>query len=184
MSKALFKGFLAIAAMAVVLLSQARAADDVKSQTYVVVVGIDQYKDAQILPRKFAEADAKMLSDVFTNPDYLGVDADHIRLLLGSEDPKRKSQLATRENVLKSLNWVVANATKDDLVLFVYLGQGGAVGERTCYFTVDSTFKDRAKTALNAGDIENVLDKLKCHNFCAFVDVDFHGFKAGRRESR
>ena len=114
MSKAIFKGILAVAVLAVAFLSQARAADDTKSQTYVVVVGIDQYKDTQILPRKHAEADAKMLSDVFTSPDYLGVDANHIRLLLGKDDPKRKSQPATRENILLALNWVVENSTKDD----------------------------------------------------------------------
>jgi carboxyl-terminal processing protease len=182
MSKALLKGLFAVAAVAALFLSQARAADDTKSQTYVVVVGIDQYKDAQILPRKHAEADAQMLFDVFTDPGYLGVDADRVRLLLGKDDPQRKSQPATKENILKSLNWLVDNANKDDLVLFVYLGEGGAVGERTCYFTVDSTFKDRAKTALNAGDIENVLDKLKCHHFCAFVDVNFHGFNPGKEK--
>ena len=123
-----------------------------------------------------------MLFDVFTDPGYLGVDAGRVRLHLGQDDPQRKSQPATKDNILKSLNWLVDNATKDDLVLFIYLGQGGAVGERTCYFTVDSTFKDRAKTALNAGDIENVFDKLKCHHFCALVNVNFHGFKAGKEK--
>jgi C-terminal peptidase prc len=182
MSKPLIRGLLASVALAVIFLNHSRAADDTKSQTYVVIVGIDKYEDAQILPRKHAEADAKMLSDVFTNPDYLGVDADHVRLLLGQGDPQNKIQPANRENVLRSLNWVVTNATKDDLVYFVYIGQGGPVGERTCYFTVDSNFKERAKTALNAGDIENVLDKLKCHHFCAFVDVNFHGFNAGEEK--
>jgi carboxyl-terminal processing protease len=182
MSKAISKALLAILALAVVLQCQARASDDSKSQTYVVIVGIDTYKDAQILPRKHAEADAKMLSDVFTNPAHLGVDADHIRLLLGTDDPQRKSQPATKENILNALNWVVDRAAKDDLVIFVYIGEGGAIGERTCYFTTDSSFKDRAKTALNAGEIENVLDKLKSQSFCAFVDVDFHGYKAGQEK--
>jgi C-terminal peptidase prc len=160
---------------------QARA-DDAKAQPYIVIVGIDQYKDPQILPRKHAEADAKLLYDVFTNPDYLGIDADHVRLFLGEKDAKRNSQPATKENIIKSLNWVVTNAQKDDLVLFLYFGEGAPVGDRTCYFTVDSTFKDREKTALFAGDIETVLDKLKSQHFCAFIDVNLKGFKAGNEK--
>src|SRR5271166_5867949 len=50
-------------------------------RAYVVLVGISKYQDPQIQPRKHAEADAKALYDVFTNKDYLGVAADHVRLL-------------------------------------------------------------------------------------------------------
>src|SRR5438270_904112 len=83
--------------------------------------------------------------------------------------------LATQDNIRKALNWVVDRAAKDDIVMLVYIGQGAPVGERTCYFTADSNFKDRAKTALAAGDIEAVLDKLKAQRMCAFVDVNFKG---------
>ena len=55
---------------------------------------VSQYEDQQIKPRPHAEADAQALYDLFTNKDYLGVDADHIRLLLGSPDQQRKSQPA------------------------------------------------------------------------------------------
>src|SRR5438876_10068412 len=98
MTKTLFKGLAALVVLLGLYAGAARAADDTKSQTYAVVVGIDQYKDSQILPRKHAEDDAKLLYDVFTNPAHFSVDADHIRLLLGKEDAKRKSQPATKEN--------------------------------------------------------------------------------------
>jgi C-terminal peptidase prc len=179
MTKVFCRGLVVLMVFAGVLAGQARAADDSKSQPYIIIVGIDQYKDAQILPRKHAEADAKLLYDVFTNPAQLSIDAAHVKLLLGKDDPKRHSEPATKDNVLKSLTWVVDNAKKDDLVLFVYLGEGAPVGDRTCYFTVDSEFKTRDKTALFAGDVETVLDKLKSQHFCAFIDVNFKGFKAG-----
>src|SRR5688572_4750240 len=73
------------------------------TQPYVVLVGIDKYRDPQILPRKHCEADAKALYDLFVSKDFLGVDAQHIKLLLGSADDRRPSQLATRENVLKAI---------------------------------------------------------------------------------
>ena len=33
---------------------------------------------------------------------------------------------------------------------------------------------------MNAGDVEHVFDKLKSQHFCAFVDVNFKGFDAGK----
>jgi C-terminal peptidase prc len=182
MSKVLCKGLVGVVALVGLFVSQARAADDATGQTHVVIVGIDKYADAQILNRNHAEADAQLLYDVFTDPALFGVDADHIRLLLGKEDAKRKSQPATKENILKALTWLTDRAGKGDLAVLVWIGQGGAIGERTCYFTTDSTFKERAKTALNAGDIEQVLDKLKSQRFCAFLDVNFKGFDSGKEK--
>jgi carboxyl-terminal processing protease len=179
MTKVLLRGLAAFVVLAGVLAGQARAADDSKSQAYIVIVGIDEYKDTQILPRKHAEADAKLIYDVFTSPAYGGVDTARVKLLLGKDDAKRNSQSATKDNIFKSLTWVVDNAKKEDMVVFVYIAEGAPVGDRTCYFTVDSDFKARDKTALFAGDVETVLDKLKSQHFCAFIDVNFKGFNAG-----
>lgn len=152
------------------------------SHTYVVLVGISQYADPQIKPRPHAEADAKALYDLFTDKDYLGVDADHIRLLLGSPDSGRKSQPATRENILKALHWIGTKAQRDDLVIFAFIGQGAPIGSsssRLSYLASDSTLKDRAKSSVAAGDIEQELDPLKSEHFCALIDVNFRGFLHG-----
>jgi hypothetical protein len=151
------------------------------SQPFVVLVGISKYDDKQILPRLHAEDDVKALYDVFSNKDYLGVDADHIRLLLGTKDEKRKSELATHHKILDALNWVADKARADDLVLFVFIGEGAPLGERTCYFGTDSTFKNRAKNAVSASEIEAALNKLKSQRFCAFLDVNFKGFDTGKK---
>jgi C-terminal peptidase prc len=158
-----------------------RAAAPTPSNSYVVLVGINQYGDKQIKPRLHAEADAKALYDLFTNKDYLGVEADRIRLLLGSADPQRKSEPATRENVIKALNWVATNAGRDDLVIFAFIGEGAPLSEsgRLCYLAVDSTLKERTRNAIAAGDIQQELDKLKSQRFCAFIDVNFNGFDSG-----
>src|SRR5437879_1454648 len=110
MTRAKLTGMLGVFLTVVVAIRPGRA-DDIKkpqtpktSQPYVVLVGIGDYADKQIKPRPRAEADVKALYDLFTKKEYLGVDADHIRLLLGSDDPSRKSQKATRDNILKALN--------------------------------------------------------------------------------
>jgi C-terminal peptidase prc len=149
---------------------------------YVVLVGISQYHDQQIKPRPHAEADAKALYDVFTTQEYIGVDADHVRLLLGSPDAARHSQPATRDNIIKALHWVAGKAQRDDLVVFAFIGEGAPLddkGNRLCYLAVDSTLKDRSKNAVATADIQQELDNLKSQRFCAMVDVYFKGYADG-----
>lgn len=158
------------------------AVEDIPGTPHVVVIGIDKFADPQIKPRKFAEADAKALYDVFTNKDYLGVDPKNIKLLLGSPDEARKSEPATRENILKAIDWLEKTAGKDDLVILAILTQGAPLGERAVYFASDSTFKDRAKNAVAGGDLENHLNKLKSERFVALIDTNFMGIDLGKEK--
>jgi C-terminal peptidase prc len=164
------------------IVAPAGAADEAppEPQAYVVLVGIDKYADAAIKPRQHAEADAKALYDLFTNKEYLGVPGDRIRLLLGSEDAKRKSQPATHANVVKALQWLAEKAGKDDLVIFGFFGEGAPHGDQTCYLCSDSTVKGRAKDALIPAEISHEINRIKSQQFCAFIDVNFKGFDGGK----
>jgi C-terminal peptidase prc len=149
------------------------------SQPYVVLVGVNDYADKLIKPRKHAEADAKALYDVLTDKKYLGADPKNVRLLLGSADAKRGAEKATRAKVLESLKWVAGQAKVNDLVLIAFIGEGGPLGEsgdRRCYFAADSTFKGRDKDAIAADEIDVALKDLKSQRVCVFLDVDFTGF--------
>ena len=79
-------------------------ADELTGQPFVVLVGIDKYEDPQIKARPFAEADAKAFYDLFRSKDNLNIDKDHIKLLLSSESGV--AEKATRENILKALQWL------------------------------------------------------------------------------
>src|SRR5262249_22267040 len=161
-----------------------RAAEEGETgKAFIVLVGIDNYKDEQIKSRKHAEADAKAIFDLFSGKEHLGLKGENIKLLLGSEDAKRGAQPATKENVLKALQWLEKNAGKNDLVVFGFFGNGAPVGDRAVYFTTDSTFKGRAKNALAAGEIEGALDKLKSQRFVALLDCNFLGFDAGKEHA-
>jgi C-terminal peptidase prc len=146
----------------------------------VVLVGIGKYRDERIKPRQHAEKDARALYDLFTDKDYLGADRKRVRLLLGSADAKRGARRATRANILGALRWLTAEARRGDLVIFAFIGQGGFLGEsgeRRCYFASDSTVQNRGKNAVAAGEIEVALAGLRSRRFCAFLDVDFTGFR-------
>lgn len=180
MTKAMRTRSLGVGLALLVLAGSLRAEEASAPQPYVVLVGISKYTDPQIKPRAHAEDDVRALYDLLTSKDYLGIDTKHIRLLLGSEDAKRGSEVASTENVRKAVRWVAANARAKDPVLFAFFGNGGPLGElgdRRCYFTSDSTFKGRAKDALAAADLGEDLKNLKSQHFTAFVDVDFKGFK-------
>jgi C-terminal peptidase prc len=180
MTKAMLTRSMGAVLAALVLALSVRAEEAARTpQPYVVLVGISNYQDKQIKPRPHAEDDAKALYDLFTDSKYLGVDARHVRLLLGSEDAGRKAEKATRENVLHALQWAATNARTNDPVIFAFFGEGGPLGEsgdRRCYFAVDSTFKGRDKDAVAAAEVTDALKNLKSQRFCAFVDVDFKGF--------
>src|SRR5437588_2785818 len=163
MSRPIFAALLGIL-IAAPLHAEERAA---QPQAYVLLVGIDKYADQAIKPRRHAEADAKALYDLFTSKDYLGVHGDRVRLLLGSEDNKRHSQLATHTNVLQGLQWLADKAGKDDLVIFAFFGEGAPNGEQTCYLCSDSTIKGRAKDALIAAEVAHEVHRLKSQRFCA-----------------
>jgi C-terminal peptidase prc len=177
MRTGLLGGLLAVLALAV----PARAAEEAATpRAYVVLVGISRYDDKAIHPRPHAEDDVKALYDLFTSKDYLGADKDHVRLLLGgAADAGRNSRPATRENILQAARWVADKAKRDDLVIFAFVGQGAALGERAdraCYLASDSTVKDMAKDSVLAASLGEALDKVKSQRFCAFVDVDYKGY--------
>ncbi|HEY7425132.1 MAG TPA: S41 family peptidase [Gemmataceae bacterium] len=171
---------LALGLLALPLRAEQPKAEQAKSsQPYVVLIGISNYADKQIKPRPHAEDDAKALYELFTNKKYLGVDAEHCRLLLGDSAKTPGSQPATRDNILKSLRWIANNAKPNDLVLFGFFGEGGPLGDsgaHRCYFASDSTFKGRNKDAVAASEVGEALKKLKSQRFCVLLDVDFKGF--------
>ena len=179
MSKTSLVGLLAIACA--LSASRLLAAEEptAKSTPRAVLIGISDSPDKQIKPRAHAEDDVKALYDLFTSKDYLGIEPANVRILLGKADEKRKSEPATRENILKATQWLATESKAGDLALFVFVGQGGPLGDksdRRCYFASDSVFKERNKKAIASAEIEERLNKLKSRHFVAFVDVNFKGY--------
>ena len=158
----------------------ARAAEEI-SQPHVILVGIDNYADPQIKARLHAEADAKAMYDLFASKKYLGVNPSNIKLLLGAvrrQAAERAGHAGQHPQALALAR--EGSAKRDDLVIFAFFGNGAPLGERACYFAIDSTFKDRAKDAVASGDIEHLLDPVKSQRFVAFLDCNFLGFDAGK----
>lgn len=155
-------------------------AEEQIARRLVVVVGIDKFQDPQIKARKHAEADARALYDLVISNEYLGVEKGQVKLLLGSGPAANyPAEIANKDNILKALHWLEKEAKKDDIVIVAIFGHGAPLGERSCYFAVDSTFKNRAKDAIASGEIEQIMEKLKSERLVAMADVNFFGFDIG-----
>jgi len=160
-----------------------RAADDAAPKAYAVIVGVSDYADSQIKPRPTAEPDAKALYDLMIDPKYVGAAKSDVKLFLGKEDAERGGATANKESILKAISDVTAKAKKDDLVIIAFLGQGAPIGDKTAVLTADSVFKDRTKTALNTGEIETAIGKLKSQKLCVMIDLNFKNVRAGEGET-
>jgi C-terminal peptidase prc len=147
--------------------------------THAIIVGVTETADPAIQPRTHAEADAKALFDLLTDPAVGGVARDNVRLFLGKDDAERKSKPATKEQILAGIKDVVARAAKEDLVIVAFFGRGAILADRTCFFTSDANFKERAKTALATADIEQEFQAFKGDKLVAFIDVNYKGVDPG-----
>jgi C-terminal peptidase prc len=143
------------------------AADGKPQGAYVVVVGVGEFKDTAISPRPTADADAKALYGMLTDPKYLGVAGNRAKLILSPD--------ATREAIVKAVEDAVASTGPNDLLVLAFFGRGTSAGDKPCFFTNDSTVKDRAKTALLTNDLEPAFKKIGKQNVVLMMDVQYKG---------
>ena len=138
---------------------------------YLVAVGVGEFKDAAIPARPTADADAKALYTLLADPKVLGIPGTRARLFTSAD--------ATRDSVLKAIEAGVDATGKDDLLIIALFGRGSSVGDKPCFFTGESTFKERAKTALTTIDLEPIFKKLKSQKLLFLMDVSYKGFDVG-----
>src|SRR3954451_10324700 len=100
------------------------------SAPYVVVVGVGEFDDKAIDARPTADADAKALYAVLTDPQYLGVPADRAKLLLSKADGK--GEKATRDAIVAAINDAAAKTKKDDTIIIAFFGRGASALDKTC----------------------------------------------------
>jgi len=160
--------------------SPARAADPVEppsngpGKPYLVAVGVGQFQDKAIHARPTADADAKALHALLTDPKVLGVAADRAKLLTSAD--------ASKDAVVKAIDAAIDATGKDDLLIISLFGRGASVAEKPCFFTPETSFKDRAKTALTTTDLEPAFKKLKGQKLLFLMDVAYKGFDAGEEK--
>ncbi len=149
----------------------------------VVIVGVGTFdKDKGIQPRPTAEADAKAFYKLLTDTKYFPAGPGRVKLLLSAPDKELNAEAASRDAIVKAVAGAVAETGKDDLVVLAFFGRGASAVDKTCFFTPETTFADRAKTGLLGSDLEPELKKLKGQKVLFLMDVSFKGYDAGKEK--
>ncbi len=138
---------------------------------YLVAVGVGEFKDKAIHARPTADADAKALTKLLTDKAVLGIAPDRAKLLTSAD--------GTREAIVKAIEAGVEATGKNDLLIIAFFGRGSSIADKPCFFTAESVFKDRAKTALTPNELEPAFKKLNGQKLLLMMDVAYKGFDAG-----
>jgi C-terminal peptidase prc len=178
-ARAWLSGMVVMALSAVGPLASVKAVDATDpsngpGKPYLIVVGVGEFQDKAIHPRPTADADARALFKLLSDPKYLGVAADRGKLLT--------SENASKEKVLKAIEEGIAATTKDDLIILAFFGRGSSVADKPCFFTPETVFKERGKTAITIPDLEPAFKKIKSHKLLFLMDVAYKGFDAGKEK--
>ncbi|MBA4191745.1 MAG: hypothetical protein C0467_27510 [Planctomycetaceae bacterium] len=139
---------------------------------YLVAIGVGEFKDKAIHARPTADADAKALYKLLTDKAVLGIAPDRAKLLTSSD--------ASRESIVKAIETAVESTEKNDLLIIAFFGRGSSVGDKPCFLTPESVFKERAKTSLTPNELEPAFKKIKGQKLLLLMDVAYKGgFDAG-----
>jgi carboxyl-terminal processing protease len=151
----------------------ARADDKApKSHTHAVVVGVGHFTDPDIKSRPTADEDAKTIAGILTDKAIGQVPSENVAVLLSKADDKFGAKEATKANIVAAIGDAVKKVGQHDTLIVYLVMQGSTAGEKPCLFATDSTFKDRVKNGLMAGDMEPQLKGLKSEQVLVFIDFD------------
>lgn len=124
------------------------------AKTYVVSVGVANYKELSSLVK--TEKDAKSMSDLFKQK------TQDVILLTG--------KYATKERIMKSLSDQFSRATKNDVVVFFFSGHGYQGG--ICPYDMSTS---NISTGLSYKEIKAILKKSKAKNKIIIADACYSG---------
>lgn len=146
---------------------------------YALVVGIGTFKDPSIPGLRYTAKDANDFKDFLIDPQGGRFDPDHVRLLTNEK--------ATREGILKELQWIFLRAHEQDL-LVVYISSHGSPREGNLglqgvgyIVTYDTNREDLFIDALEFQNFSEKISLIKARRKVTFLDTCFSGqmFRTG-----
>jgi uncharacterized caspase-like protein len=131
-----------------------------------LIIGINQYEDPGFERLKYAESDAKAIYDVLINPDIGEFAKEDVILLTGKTKPE----------VEESLETILNQAKKDDLVFIYFAGHGklDKLGN-LCLVTRNTKTDTLLATSVRLDDIRGIIDQSDCRRIVFVIDSCFSG---------
>lgn len=128
---------------------------------YAMIIGIGTYQDER-LNLKYTVNDAQGLYDILIDPNYGGVPAENIQLLLNKD--------ATATNIKSAGRWLRQNASEEDTVIIYYSGHGAPEEGDTYWVTYESDIDNLYATALSNNDIADMLSRIRSKRLITLLD--------------
>lgn len=147
---------------------------------WAVVVGVEQYKSAEIAPARFADRDARGLAK--TLQDVGGFPAQNVKLLADGETGELEP---TRANILYWLIWLRDHAKADDTAVFFFAGHGYDIGGEQYLLPIEADNRHQTlldDTCLRLTRVREELDRIQSGRTVVFIDacsVDPRSDRAG-----
>ncbi len=135
---------------------------------YAVIVGISDYDDSTgVNDLDYADDDANDWYCFLT----CTIEFDEVRVL-GDDTSYYQSYyaLATKTNIVNSLNWLVGVADSDDHIAVIFAGHGGQIGE-----TTETYFVTWEESYLYDSEIASILATAVARRIFLFLDFCHSG---------
>ncbi len=142
---------------------------------YALVIGIGDYQCENIRDLEYTRADAKAFRDLLVDPDYVGLPAENVMMLLDDE--------ATLRGIKKAISgWLFTRAGEDSTVLIFFAGHGGNEADKTgteadgtakYLLPWDAESDDLFSTALANTLFKSLLRTIRARRMVVFLDACF-----------
>lgn len=150
-----------------------------KSNTFAIVIGVSQYEDASIPALQFAERDAQAFADYLQSKAGGFVPSSNINLLIGKK--------ATLAAVDMAMNRIMEIAETDDVVYFYFAGHGdientniAKLGYLLTYNTPPSNYRNNAVRLDDLNNFAHTLSAIKKAKVVLITDACHSGKLAGK----
>ena len=128
-----------------------------KNKRWALIIGVDQYRDAQINALRGSVNDAHALADALVS--YAGFPPDQV-IVLSTDQPEERQP--TRINVLTYLSNLAALVPKDGLLLFSFAGHGIERGGQAFLIPSDARLsRDISLLEESAVSVTRMHDRIK-----------------------
>jgi len=166
----------AIALAGVLALTSAASAQEREGETYVLVVGVDDYADAKISDLKFAEADARAVADFYARDPASPASSERVKLLLGRQATRRGVLRALQEHLLRRA------VRPEDTAILYFAGHGFVDAAGDAYLACqDTEHAGLAFSAISAQQLQALWRQLGARQRILITDACHSGALAGIR---
>ena len=149
-----------------------------EGRKWAVIIGINRYKDSQLMNLKFAQKDAVVMGQTLIRK--CGFPEQNVKMLLGER--------AKRAEILAAINDIAQVAMPEDMVVIYFAGHGGLEADRGqpdgyCKYLLphDSDIgQSFYATAIGYDEIASFFRRIRAKRLICFLDSCYSGAAGGR----